>query len=142
LEKRLSSKGKQKWVTKMLRYDFEIIYKKKKHNVVADGLSGKEEETKGSLCSISSAQSDWVEDTRIECNQDQEVCKIIQKLHEDPSSVENFVWKNDFLWYYDHIYLCKNSQLKNNILLELHTSPIGGHSRFLKTYHRVKRDFF
>ena len=26
--------------------------------------------------------------------------------------------------------------------MELHTSPIGGHSGFLKTYHRVKKDFF
>jgi hypothetical protein len=26
--------------------------------------------------------------------------------------------------------------------LELHTSPIGGHSGFLKTYHRFKKDFF
>jgi hypothetical protein len=26
--------------------------------------------------------------------------------------------------------------------LELHTSPVVGHSRFFKTYHRVKKDFF
>jgi hypothetical protein len=26
--------------------------------------------------------------------------------------------------------------------LELHTSPVGGHSGFLKTYHRVKNNFF
>ena len=26
--------------------------------------------------------------------------------------------------------------------MELHTSLIGGHSRFLKTYHRVKKEFF
>ena len=24
----------------------------------------------------------------------------------------------------------------------MHTSPLGGHSGFLKTYHRVKKDFF
>jgi hypothetical protein len=45
LEKRLSSEEKQNWVTKMLGYDFEIIYKKIKHNVVANALSRKEEET-------------------------------------------------------------------------------------------------
>ena len=38
LEQRLSSKEQQKWVTKMLGYDFEIIYKKGKLNVVADAL--------------------------------------------------------------------------------------------------------
>jgi len=26
--------------------------------------------------------------------------------------------------------------------MELHTSPLGGHSRFLKTYQRVKKEFF
>jgi hypothetical protein len=26
--------------------------------------------------------------------------------------------------------------------LELHTSPVGGHLGFLKTYHKVKKDFF
>ena len=34
------------------------------------------------------------------------------------------------------------SKLKQNIFLELHNSPLGGHSGFLKTYHRVKKDFF
>jgi hypothetical protein len=33
-------------------------------------------------------------------------------------------------------------QLKQKVLLELHTSPIGGHSIFLKTYNRVKKEFF
>jgi hypothetical protein len=45
----------------MLGYDFEIIYKKGKHNFLAYALSSKEEETKGSLCFISNPQSDWVE---------------------------------------------------------------------------------
>ena len=31
---------------------------------------------------------------------------------------------------------------KQNVLLELHTSLIGGHSRFLKTYHMIKKFFF
>ena len=61
----------------MLGYDFEIIYKKGKHNVVVYSLSRKEEETEGSLCVISILESDWVEETMIEWNQDQEVCKII-----------------------------------------------------------------
>ena len=38
LEQRLSSKEQQKWVTKILGYDFEIIYKKAKLDVVANAL--------------------------------------------------------------------------------------------------------
>jgi hypothetical protein len=39
LEKILSSEEQQKWVTKMKGFDFEIIYKNGKDNVVADALS-------------------------------------------------------------------------------------------------------
>ena len=53
LEQRLSSEEQQKWVTKMLGYDFEIIYKKGKDNVVADALSRKDEDVEGMLCAIS-----------------------------------------------------------------------------------------
>jgi hypothetical protein len=43
LEKTLSSEEQQKWVTKILGYDFEIVYKKGKQNVVADALSRNDE---------------------------------------------------------------------------------------------------
>jgi len=54
LEQRLSSSEKQKWVTKMLGYYYEIIYKKGKDNVVAVALSRKYED-EGSMFSLSSA---------------------------------------------------------------------------------------
>ena len=38
LEQRLSSEEQQKWITKILGYDFEIIYKNGKKNVLADAL--------------------------------------------------------------------------------------------------------
>ena len=60
-------------------------------------------------------------------------------VQQDPSTFDTFSWKNDSLWYKDRLYLCKNSQLKQKILLEMHTSTLGGHSGFLKTYHRVKK---
>jgi hypothetical protein len=90
------------------------------------------------MCVISIQQFDWVEQARIEWKQDQKVCKIIQQLQDDPSALDKFVWENGLLWYQDRLYLCKKSQIKHKVLLELHTSPIKGHSGFLKTYHVIK----
>jgi hypothetical protein len=59
LEQRLSSEEKQKWVTKMLGYYFEIIYKKGKQNVVANALSRKDEDVKEFLYGIYIIQPDW-----------------------------------------------------------------------------------
>jgi len=42
LEEILSLEEQRKWVTNMLGYDFEIIYKKRRQNVVVDALSRKD----------------------------------------------------------------------------------------------------
>jgi hypothetical protein len=104
LKKPLSSKQQKKWVTKILGYEYAIIYKKGKCNVMVYSLSRKEEEIEGSLCVISILQSNWVEEARIEWKQYKEACKTIQQLQEDPSSLDIFVWKNDLLWYHGRLY--------------------------------------
>ena len=60
LEQRLSSEKQQKWVTKILCYYFEIVYKKGKQNVVVDALSRKDEDVEAFLCAISIIQPDWI----------------------------------------------------------------------------------
>ena len=94
------------------------------------------------LYAISIIQPDWIYEAREEWKNDEEVWTLIQKLQSDTNTLNTFVWKNNSLWYKDCLYLCKNSQLKQKILLELHTSLLGGHSGFLKTYHKVKKEFF
>ena len=139
LEQILSLEEQKKWVTKVLGYKFEIIYKKWNLIVVADALSGENEGVEAFLCAISIIQPDWITKARDEWKRDEEVWTLIQKLQQDPSTSDTFSWKNDSLWYKYRLYICKNSQLKQNIVLELRTSPLGGHSGFLKTYHRVKK---
>ena len=78
----------------------------------------------------------------IQCKQYQNLCKIIQQIQEDPSPLDKFVWNNGLLWYRYRLCLCKNSQLKQKVLLELNASPIGGHLGFLKNYHMIKNDIF
>ena len=53
LEQIISSEEQQKWVTKMLGYEFEIIHKKWKLNFVVGALSRKDEDVEELLCSIS-----------------------------------------------------------------------------------------
>jgi hypothetical protein len=60
LEQHISSPEQQKWVTKLFGYDYEIIYKKGKDNVVADALSQKYED-EGSLFSLSFIVPDWLQ---------------------------------------------------------------------------------
>ena len=98
LEQRLSSEEQQKQVTKMLGYDFEIIYKKGKQNVVADALSRKDEDVEALFCAISIIQPNWISEAREEWKNDEEVWALIQKLQQDSSTSDTFSWQNDSLW--------------------------------------------
>ena len=91
-------------------------------------LSRNNEEVEAFLCAISIIQPEWITEAREEWKKDKEVWTPIQKLQQDPSTSDTFSWKNDSLWYKDHLYPFKNSQLKQNIIFELHTSPLGAHS--------------
>ena len=83
----------------MLGYDFEIIYKKGKLNVIADSLSRKNEDVEALLCAISISQPDWITAARDEWKKDKDVWTLIQKLQQDPSTSDTFSWKNVSLWY-------------------------------------------
>jgi hypothetical protein len=79
LEQRISSQEQQKWVTKLFGYDYEIIYKKGKDNVMADALSQKYED-EGSLFSLSFIVPDWLQAVRQEWLQDPKSSHLIQQL--------------------------------------------------------------
>ena len=46
------------------------------------------------------------------------------------------------LYELNHVLNELHDALKVAVLQQVHNSPLGGHSRFLKTFHRVKRDFY
>ena len=67
---------------------------------------------------------------------------LIQNLQKDFSVSDTLLWKNYSLWYKDHLYICKKYRVMKNIILELHTSAIGGNLQFLKMYSKIKIIFF
>jgi len=84
LEQRLPLEEQKKWVTNMLGYDFEIIYKKGKQNVVSDALSRKDEDVEAFFCAISIIQPDLINEARDEWKKEKEVWPLIQKLQKIP----------------------------------------------------------
>ena len=91
--------------------------------MVVYALSKKDENVQALLCVILIIQPNWVVVAREEWKTHLSILTLIQNLQMDASVSDTFAWKNDSLWYKDHLYICKNYQLKQKILLELHTSP-------------------
>jgi hypothetical protein len=128
-------------VTKIFGYDYEIIYKKVKENVVVDALSQKYEEDR-SLFSLSFIVLDWLQAIHQEWLQYPKISILLDQLQHNSVASPGYSWSNEEIYYKFHLYLCKQSQLKSIVIYKLHASPTTEHSWFTKTYERVKRSFF
>ena len=93
----------------MLGYDFEIIYKKGKKNVVTYALSRKDEDDEALLYAILIIQLEWIAEEIDEWKNDEEIWTFIQKLQQDLISSNTFRWKDDLLWYKFRLYIGKSS---------------------------------
>jgi hypothetical protein len=76
LEQPPSPLEQQKWVTKIFGYDYEIIYKKCKDNVVVDAIS-KKYEYEGSRFSLSFIIPYWLQSLHQEWLQDPKISHLI-----------------------------------------------------------------
>jgi hypothetical protein len=94
MEQLISSPEQQKWVTKLFGYDYEIIYKKGKDNVVVDALSRKYED-EGSIFSLSFIVPDWLQVVRQEWLQDPKSLYLIQQLQSNALASPGYSWLHD-----------------------------------------------
>ena len=82
----------------MLGYDFEIIYKNGKQNVVVYVLSRKlDEDGQALLYAISIIQPDWIAEAMDEWKNDEKIWTFIQNLQQNPNASNTFRWKDDLL---------------------------------------------
>lgn len=133
LDQHLSSPQQNKWLTKMLGCDYEIIYKKGHDNVVVDALSCQFEE-EGTLLSLSLPILDWIEATHHEWFSHPSLSQLIHILRAYPNSWKDYSWKDEILHYKDWVVLSATSTLKLRLLEEFHSSRVAGHLVFHKTY--------
>jgi hypothetical protein len=81
---------------KFFGYDYEIIYKKRKDNVLVDALSHKYED-EGSLFSLSLIVPDWLQVVRQEWLHDPKSSHLIQQLHNKALAPLGYSWLQDEL---------------------------------------------
>ena len=132
VDQRMMGQEQQKWMAKLLGYDFEIKYKAGKENRAADALSRKH--YFGAISSITF--HDW-EGLEEEVQQDCKLRDIMQALLSGREVATGFQLKGGRLDYKDRLVVPKGSPRIPLILQEFHDTTMGGHSGFFRTYKRV-----
>lgn len=136
---RLSSAEQQKWVSKLLGYDYEICFRPGKHNQSADALSRLPQPE---LSALSEPIMGSLTEIAAECRSHPSMQSIIIGLQSDPSSKRFFTLQDNILRYKGRIVVAPGSSWCARLLEEYHASPTAGHSGFLRTYKRLQTGFY
>lgn len=136
LQQKIVTVEQQNWATKLLGFDFNIVYKPGKLNGGADALSRVHEG--GEVCVMtSSLQWKDVDILREEFAQDPHLQKIVNDLQQNKDSRPGFEFKQGVLLYDGRLVISSKSVLIPTLLKEFHETSQGGHSGFYRTYRRL-----
>ncbi|XP_042477656.1 uncharacterized protein LOC122059014 [Macadamia integrifolia] len=113
---------------KLLGFQYKIIYKPGRENVVVDALSCC---TDSSFAAISAPHVDLLQQIRLEHQSDPEAKKLVGVIQTTLEQYPKFQLARDIIYFQNRIYLAPSSNLKATVFKELHSSPVSGHSRFL-----------
>lgn len=67
---------------------------------------------------------------------------IIKQIQLIGANTEDFSWKNNLLWKHGKLFIPDDQQLKHILLVEIHSTPVGGHSGTLRTHSHLAHQFF
>lgn len=146
LEQREVTMDYQRWLTRIMGYDFDIAYKLGSENKVADGLSRIVQysgaEMKSMLCSLIVPSSLQLQDIYAEIDTDQDIQEMIAKLSRHEEVKAGFSVCQGRLMYKGCLVLPKTSAYIPLILQQCHDGVLGGHSGVLRTYKRIRECFY
>ncbi|KAK9073457.1 hypothetical protein SSX86_007781 [Deinandra increscens subsp. villosa] len=134
LSQTIQTPEQQKWVTKLMGYDFEVHYKPGKENLVADALSRVDQP---SVLSISHPSAPWLEEIRQYLREDTLGKELVANITSDPSSFPHHIFRDGLVYIHNRIWVPPLPQLRDQLLLEFHSSYLGGHAGIQATYRRL-----
>ena len=148
LEQREVTMDYQKWLTKLLPYTFEILYKPGIDNKAADGLSRIQysalEVKPAELFALTMPTSLQLQDILMEIDADPTIQQLLKetKEREATTAPNKYMIKEGRLWYKNRLVLPRCSAFLPLLFEIFHSSVVGGHSGVLKTLKRIQQTFY
>lgn len=139
LEQREINIEYQKWLTKLLGFEFDITYKPGLENKAADALSRKAEVAE--LFAVTVPTALQLEEISGEVDKDEELQRLITELREDSARHPDYSWVQGRLLRQGKLVVPKGSPLVALIMHEYHDSKMAGHGGVLKTQKRIGEVF-
>ena len=130
----------QKWTIKLQGYDFQIVYRPRKENAVADALSRQSEDHSTILLALSSPISELVRDLQ-HYLATVEGQSVIQACTYSQTQLNLFSTTQGLLFFRHKIFVPTVNDFRHRIMTEFHASP-DGHSSIKPTLKRITASFY
>nr|KAJ0228165.1 hypothetical protein LSAT_V11C100046520 [Lactuca sativa] len=131
----------QKWMYKLLGFDFEIQYKPGATNKVADALSRELSES----TEINMLTSTWtfpLGELDKEIAEDSFIQQVKKDICEEGKHHKGYTMEGGKLMYKGRLVIPQKSELIPKLLKEFHDSVMGGHAGELRTYQRLAAEWY
>ncbi|PKI64051.1 hypothetical protein CRG98_015583 [Punica granatum] len=139
LEQRIVTPEQQKWITKLLGFDYRIEYKPRAKNKAADALSQRAEAAITMAVTVLYSNL-WAKITQA-TEGDPRLGLILRNIRRGELLEGEFNLRGGFLVRAGRVVVPDTFELRRTILHEFHNSVTGGHSGILRTYKRIKQLF-
>ncbi|KAJ0545001.1 putative nucleotidyltransferase, Ribonuclease H [Helianthus annuus] len=140
LEQKITTPLQHTWLSKLMGYDYHIVYKKGIENNVADALSRVHSSVLFELA-VSSYDPLLLEEIKAHWIQDIQAQQLIHRLTQG-ELIKHLSWDGILLTRKKKLWIGKDDDLRRKILLLCHSSAIGGHSGIQPTLQRFKSMFY
>lgn len=140
-DQRLHTPWQHKAFTKLLGLQYRIAYRKGAHNAAADALSRKYEDNDNACLALSECTPTWLDAVVQGYYSDEYSKQLLTEVSLDPNARNQFQLSQGVLKFKGRIWVGNNTSIQQQLLTNLHSSPMGGHSGFPVTYQRVKALF-
>lgn len=139
-DQRLHTPWQLKLYTKLVGLQYQIIYRPGNTNLAADALS-RHPAPPAHLNANSSSQPSWLSEVVAGYDRDPSAQQLLQELSLAPDSHPPFSLTDGVLRLKGRIWLGSNQDVQQKVISALHSSALGGHSRFPVTFSRLKKLF-
>lgn len=129
----------QKWLSKLLGFDFEIVYRPGTLNGAADALSRL---SSSQLFAISAPVPTLLQEIHSLATSDPDLTALVQRYISDPLNLPDHSLKDGLLCFKGRLMVPNNGDLRQQLLIEFHSSAFGGHSGVTRTYQRLAGTFY
>ena len=137
----IQTPAQQKWLTKLLGFDYEILYTPGRTNKVVDALSRRYETCESVYQGVSFCQPLLLQQLQ-EFYASHEVGKLLlTKFDNNQEQNRHFSVQQGLLYFKGRLFIPLETELRKDIIREHHSSPAGGHSGNTGTLARITSSF-